>query len=319
MDTNTNAKANANATGKRGRRRGRDSGTKEAIGNAQAVQPSIVPAPEKDNKREYKKPDKKQNSSHRSGATCSSPEPPKKAHKKLPKKVTPIPKVIRINTGKEHDQVSPMWMDTIGSSSSSSSSHIHNSDKKRRQLNFEGEKAASKPGVPPLPSALDAPKQSLSTIVKSKVKKNEVPNATATNSEHEKKRKRPLPAERNENGLALSSKKQKHSYGKDAPFTAARHNHLKLKSSLQPPSSFSRATSAYSTAQKANSKTTTTSISSSQPATKKKPLLDVYRSEVEKARKFMDEMVGNANTNTNKHDGQGGRKEDPISSVPAKS
>ena len=31
---------------------------------------------------------------------------------------------------------------------------------------------------------------------------------------------------------------------------------------------------------------------SNERSTKKKPLLDVYRSEVEKARKFMDEMVG---------------------------
>mmetsp|Transcript_19033 Transcript_19033/g.47280 ORF Transcript_19033/g.47280 Transcript_19033/m.47280 type:complete len:462 (-) Transcript_19033:657-2042(-) len=143
---------------------------------------------------------------------------------------------------------------------------------------------------------------------------NTLPCTTTTSNKHDKKRKRARLSEGHDK-IISSSKKQ--SYGKDSR-TATKYNHSKPRLSLQSHASFSRATSAYSTIQKANCKTTK-SVSKIQP-TKKKPLLDVYRSEVEKARKFMDEMVGLKdcrNDNDNKNDCKSDKKT-PRSSLPAK-
>ncbi len=313
----------ANTKTNRCRRRGRDNVAKEASemahanasqsapGNKKPTQP-IVAAPGKENKKRKQK----YNSSCRSGATCSSPEPPR-VQKRLPKKVTPIPKVIRINTGKEKDDVSPMWMDAMGASYSSSSSSYSTNTSKQRQLDFD-EKMS---GLPPLPNDFVASKKSISTLQSKGMSHNNnnnnnntLPCTTTTSNKHDKKRKRARLSEGHDK-IISSSKKQ--SYGKDSR-TATKYNHSKPRLSLQSHASFSRATSAYSTIQKANGKTTK-SVSKIQP-TKKKPLLDVYRSEVEKARKFMDEMVGLKdcrNDNDNKNDCKSDKKT-PISSLPAK-
>lgn len=304
VDTVTNTKTNSC------RRRGRDNVTNEPSGiadaNASQSKPTqpIVAAPGKENKNRKQK--QKYNSSCRSGATCSSPEP-KKVQKRLPKKVTPIPKVIRINTGKEKDDVSPMPMDAMGASYSSSSSSYSTNTKKQRQLDFDEKMPISTSGLPP--NDLVAPKRSISTLQSKALSLNNnhtLSHATTTSTKHDKKRKRALLSEGHDK-IISSSKTKKQSYGK----------HSKPRLSSQSHASFSRATSAYSSIQKANCKTTK-STSEIQP-TKKKPLLDVYRSEVEKARKFMDEMVGIKdcrNDNANKHDCKSEKA--PISSSPAK-
>lgn len=59
-----------------------------------------------------------------SAATCSTPEPPRHARKKLPTKVTPIPKMVVVLTRTtDADDISPMWMcaDATATSSSLSS------------------------------------------------------------------------------------------------------------------------------------------------------------------------------------------------------
>ena len=313
VDTQTN----------RGRRRGRDKVTKEPSGIADAnasqsaqrnkkpAQPIVAP-PGKENKNRKQK----YNSSGRSGATCSSPEPPR-VQKRLPKQVSPIPKVIRINTGKEKDDVSPMSMDAMGASYSSSPSSYSTNTNKRTQLDFDEKMPISTTGLPPLPNDLVAPKRSISTLQSKGMshKNNSLPYATTTSSKHDKKRKRARLSEGHDK-IISSSKKQ--SCGKDSR-TATKYNHSKPRLSSHPHASFSRATSAYSTIQKANCKTTE-SISKIQP-TKKKPLLEVYRSEVEKARKFMDEMVGLKdcrNDNANEHDCKSDKQKASLSSLPAK-
>jgi hypothetical protein len=120
-ENRTAAVAMTTTNQKQGRRRGRDSVPKEGIALC------------KKGKKEIK--NNANANELRSGATCSTPEPPKrKGTKKLPKKVTPIPKMVVVHTGKDADDVSPMWMDA-SSFGSVLSTTTHNQSKNKHNRN----------------------------------------------------------------------------------------------------------------------------------------------------------------------------------------
>jgi hypothetical protein len=324
-DTNKNTAMNQN----QGRRRGRDNGQKEGV-----EVPMPIVAPGKENKTANGKK-LIEPSSRRSGATCSTPEPPKRKEKKLPKRVTPIPKMVVIHTGKEFDDVSPMWMDassfgsvlsTTTNNQTKNQNHPSNATLKTKKisvargLNFgatansaksSSEKAASKEGVvPAVPTTLLRPKRS-STSSHNKTLQQQLSGSSKLDKHDTtglKEEEEAIPSKRKQPPVKVSRKRKQ---GTDhaaaamptsmATLPSQRYHHSKTKPLTQQ-ASFSRATSAYqntSTNTNNGSKaTTTTTKQPQQQQQHRKPLLDVYRCEVEKARQFMDEMVsGPRNSN----------------------
>lgn len=244
----TNANSN---TKPGGNRRGGKENVKEATANKSAAKTNKAKIPVLENKKQAQKKKNKAHSSQKSGATCSTPPPPKHATRKQPKKVTPIPKVVLVNSMKAANDVSPMWMDAA---SSSNSNHTNNNPihKAQHRLDFDEE-------VPSLPNSLHPPNKPMQSKAKSH------------KSTHDtNKRKRPPTATTNDTAVS----RNKHGNRPVGPTTKFSNS----KPNTQPKLSFSRATSAYGSLPQSNS-------------TKKKNLLDVYRSEVEKAHQFMDEMV----------------------------
>ena len=190
-----------------GNRRGGKENVKEATANKSAAKTNKAKIPILANKKQVQKKKNKTHSSQKSGATCSTPPPPKHATKKQPKKVTPVPKVVLVNSMKAANDVSPMWMDTA---TSSHSDYKNNTSirKAQHRLDFD-----EKP--PSLPNPLLPPNKSMQSKAKSH------------KSTHDAK-KRKLPPTATGNRLIAPTIKSVNS-----------------KPKTQPKLSFSRATSAY--------------------------------------------------------------------------
>ena len=247
---------NANSTTKPttgGRRRGKEN-VNEATTNKASAKTKKAKTPDLANKKQVQIKKNQPLSSQKSGATCSTPPPPppKQVTKKQPKKVTPVPKVVLVNRSMKAANDVSPMWMDV---TSCSNNHKNNNSirKAQHRLDFDRD-------IPSLPNALLPPNKSM----QSKSKYHKSINET-------KKRKRPPTAPTHDS--TLSKNKQG-----NRP-TASTINFSNSKPKTQTNNSFSRATSAYG------------SLPQSKSA-KKKNLLDVYRSEVEKAHQFMDEMVG---------------------------
>ena len=237
----TNANSNTKPVPGGNRRRGKEN-VKEATANKSAAKTNKAKTPILANKKQVQKKKNKTHSSQKSAATCSTPPPPpKQATKKQPKKVTPVPKVVLVNSMKAANDVSPMWMDTA---TSSHSDYKNNNSIRKAQHRLDFDEKS-----PSLPNPLLPPNKSMQS--KAKLHK----------STHDAKKRKQPPTATGNRPIAPTIKS------------------VNSKPKAQPKLSFSRATSAYG------------SLPQSKP-NKKKNLLDVYRSEVEKAHQFMDEMVG---------------------------
>mmetsp|Transcript_27411 Transcript_27411/g.57454 ORF Transcript_27411/g.57454 Transcript_27411/m.57454 type:complete len:492 (-) Transcript_27411:940-2415(-) len=276
--------------------------TKKATSGSHNAPPAAAEAAGKENR-----------SSLQSSATCSTPEKPKPI--KRPKRVTPIPKIPKmVITGKRIDDVSPLIEDISSSSLHTTGTrrpHPYSSNKKKtvavaRGLIFDSiEKEKSRPAKATTTESKTIPTGGaraslLTSNLNNPRLRVPVPHSTAKQQIGKITSSRPLP-----NSFALMDKKPAASSTLNLnrprknppPLAAAKAKsstttktakkprpRYKLAATTKPtaPASFSRVTSAY------DKKRRTSSLSE----TNKKPLLDVYRAEVQKARDFMDEMVG---------------------------
>ena len=216
----------------------------------------------------------------------NTPERQRQSRKKQPKRVTPVPKVVLVhNRNEAQELVSPIPMDATGSSSSSSSSHANHNNKCRQQQDSSAVRGLDfDQGIPSAPpSGALLPSERTPKCNETKKKKSAA--LKDTSNANTQKQKRPPPT----HNPGPSSSKTATATKRNKQGNLQAKTTIKYSSSNSKKASFSRATSAYS-----NSKTTTkpTPAATKNPQAWKRPLLDVYRSEVDKARKFMDEMVG---------------------------
>ncbi|VEU41309.1 unnamed protein product [Pseudo-nitzschia multistriata] len=252
---------------------------------------------------------KENRSSPQSSPTCSTPERPPKPAKK-PKQVTPIPKMVI--TGRKIDDVSPLIEDLPSLRRPHTKAKSDQKAEKKpvaRGLVFD----ASEPRNPGAKESSLPPKNA---------------HAASASVSHANKPRLPGTKEcgkidtvLSRPGSALMDKKAagfvlkpprkvppSSTHSTDNP-NRCRSNHKTTTKKAVPPkshplgafgtkprphfkpatASFSRVTSAYDTKNKAE--------------TNRKPLLDVYRAEVQKAREFMDEMVGHRSDRDNQKKG----------------
>lgn len=231
---------------------------------------------------------KENHASLKSSPTCSTPEKPKAAKK--PKKVTPIPRMVI--TGKKIDYVSPMPEDisSLGGfrtqsqkivarglvfdasgTKKKSKSKSKGSDQPRPDSIHQSETQRSTKCQHNTSTVMDKKPPPASVTISQKKSSSTMKNTTNTKSHLAGKRK--LGADKiGKNQIAVPSR------GGCTSLASASRSRYKA-----PSNSFSRVTSAYdkkeSTASEPN----------------RKLLLDVFRLEKEKARSFMDEMVGHRN------------------------
>jgi hypothetical protein len=262
-NTNTTTANAAAAAGKPVRRRGRD---------AFATKASAAVGMGKENRR--------------------PPKPAKSSSKRKqrPPKVTPIPKTIVIDE-QTADEVSPMWMMEPSKPSESSLATNQKAPSPSRVLNFGAASRAPHSSQPPPPhkSSCGTPR----ILPSSSSGKTESMNTT-------KKRKRPEASHENSTTILSKKRPPKVSLTPNQTRKIKAHHpaaHKPITSTTQKPptkASFSRTTSAYDTntsKPRAKKQLVATKKEKKKIKEHRKPLLDVYRSEVEKARKFMDEMV----------------------------
>jgi len=260
----------------------RDSTPKKEEANSRNAPLAAAEAAEKENR----------SSRQSSATTCATPEKPKAIKK--PKKVTPIPKMVI--TGRKIDDVSPLIEDVtllaekkrnVKKKAVARGLIFDPSD---RDMDKDTDKDKEKPKATQQTTVPAASIQKKIRLPATLTLEN-TQSRTTTSALMDKKpaasilvppRKKPPPTNNStaKPSTKLKTKTAPSKCGNNSLATAAKPRN-RYKSAT---ASFSRVTSAYDKKRKASEKN-------------RKPLLDVYRDEVQKARAFMDEMVRHGNDN----------------------
>jgi hypothetical protein len=218
------------------------------------------------------------NSSRQSITTTYSTPQKRRTQKKLPKKVTPIPKLVQI--GKKSDDVSPMTEERDTIFASKTTEEPKEKASVARGLCFDDtvteQDVAQKRRSADAKAKASQSKDTLSKITPQR--RPGVENAQNAGINDQDLDRKPAARPTGPSSVTSSAKKKiigvrlKTTTGLVASRTGA----------AKRPQSFSRTTSAYTDKDEGNL---------TAAAASRKPLLDVYRDEVKKARAFMDEMV----------------------------
>lgn len=245
---------------------------------------------------------KENHSSPQSSASFSTPEKQKPAKK--PKKVTPIPKMVI--TGRKIDYVSPMTEDIL-----SLAGHRDTKKKEKtpvaRGLVFDKvetkKKTKIKSKIPPSASVLNQPR---SQAIKKPTKEGKNKTKASILIDKKPAAKMSMPPKKNPPTTTMSTSTNRDQPSKrkyDTIKTATKPKAVTLKDgstslgvATKPTPRYKPASASFSRVKSAYDKNKALS-SRAVPEANRKPLLDVYRHEVEKAREFMDEMVGHRNDN----------------------
>jgi hypothetical protein len=270
---------------------------------------------------------KEGSSSRQSITTYSTPQKKQNKAASKPKKVTPIPKMVKIGSN-TIDSISPMTEDRPTAPSTTTAASQNNKGKNYSAV------------MPPPPASQTQPPSSPSGVARRGLffdvdLDNDRKEQTATaNKKKMMKEKSALPKrgdgeENNFNSTIMTDRKPAAKPRSQLATKTGTEQvvggagRLRVKSNIgssimglskkTSKPSFSRTTSAYAAALTSNNndmKSNTgpgscskAAASAAAPATtttpsfNRKPLLDVYREEVKKAREFMDEMVGPSNAN----------------------